>query len=162
MVRKPKDLKSQILAVMEHAFSAGSELALLDAISFCDETHRPLPSWALRELALRARAQVQGKKIKKKMGRHAFLGEQPDLVFDAQCFESVTELRAELRDEKRKGEDVFSIVADKLHPGRESGAGRETVRKAYYRFKNKPPSKRYISLLYLQDPVGFLQHNSLL
>jgi len=154
-VCKPKALKAQILAVMERAFRAGSELALLDAISFCDETQLPLPGWALRELAQRARAQARGEKVKKKMGRHSFLGEQRDLLSDARCFELVTELR-EAGPQRRKGEDAFSVAGDELH------LNRETVRKAYYRFKKLKESERYISLLYLQDPVGFLIHNSLL
>jgi hypothetical protein len=155
-VGKPKDLWSQILDVMEQAFSAGSELALLDAISFCDKEHRPLPSWALTELALRARAQAKGEKIKKKMGRHAFLGQQADLVFEARCFEWVREFREEGH-KKERGADAFSRTAAKLH------SGDNTVKKAYYRFRSKRPSQRYISLLYLQDDfVGFLQYNSLL
>jgi hypothetical protein len=154
-VGKPKDLKAQILAVMERAFRAGSELALLDAISFCEETRLPLPSWSLRELAQRARAQARGEKIKKKMGRHSLLGEQRDLLSDARCFELVTEAR-KIGSEKLKGDDAFSVAGKELH------LSRETVRKAYYRFKKKTASERYISLLYLQDPVSFLIYNSLL
>jgi hypothetical protein len=142
MVDKPKELENQILAVMENAFRTGSELALLDAISFCDETNWILPKWIVKELAIRARLQAKGEKIKKKMGRHAFLGEQPDLLFDARCFELVTELREESR-EYLKGVDAFSLAATELR------SERETVRKAFYRFKK-------------QDPVGFLHHNSIL
>jgi hypothetical protein len=155
MAAKSKQLEIEILAVMENAFRAGSELALLDAISFCDETNRTLPKWVVKELAIRARLQAKGEKIKKKMGRHAFLGQQPDSLFDAKCFELVTDLREE-SDKKLKGADAFSLAATRLR------SERETVRKAFYRFKNRPPSERYISLLYLQDPVAFLQHNSIL
>jgi hypothetical protein len=165
-VAKSNKLPNQVLAVMERAFRTGHELALLDCIVFCHGDRdlgrsgqpQTLPDWAFDTLAARARDQANGKKHKRKRRRHELsFTEQEKFVADARCFDLVNELRHQSL-VHRRGEDAFTAATHELH------LDRETVREAYYRARRKrlARSSNYISLLYLQDPLGYLIHNSLL
>jgi hypothetical protein len=162
-VAKSNKLPTQVLAVMERAFRTGHEIALLDCIVFCHGDRdlgcsgRPqtLPDWAYDALAARARDQASGKKPKTKRRRHALsFTEQEQFVADARCFEVVNELRHKSL-VQRRGEDAFTVATYELH------LDRETVREVYYRARRRlARGSNYISLLYLQNPLGYLIHNS--
>ena len=147
-----------MLDLMEHAFRAGHELALHDAIVLCHERKQCLPPWALAELARRSQVVGRGEKAKKRMGRHALpRTEQQQLLSDACCFEKVNECREQWT-RKLRGEDAFSAASHELN------LDKETIRKAYSRHKRRLGKRGYyISLLYcLPDFVGYLEHNEAL
>jgi hypothetical protein len=154
---RKSDLVAKMLKLAKHAFGFGHELALHDAIILCEETKRPLPRWALAELSRRSRAFLSGAKIKKKRGRHARPRTgQDQLVGDARSFAAVNGWRLDRKSKDAlRGEDVFTVAANELH------SDRETVRKAYYRHRDRMKKRAYyVSLAYCAgDLVDYLQHN---
>lgn len=149
-----KSLSKQIFDLTERAFRNGHELAFLDVIVFCHESKRPLPAWALDELARRSHLQAHGKyKPKKKRGPHGSLQrQQQDFVTDARRFQAVRDLC----DEGMKWQDAVEKVS-LTKPLR----GYETIRKSYFHHKKRlDRGTHYISLIYLQpDVVAYVIYN---
>jgi hypothetical protein len=137
-------LADQILAEMQRALSAGHELALHDAVVYCQDAKTPLPMWVADGLASRFRKAANGEKAKKKIGRHASpLEQQRQMFCDAYCFEIVRDLR---EDNGLKWVDAFEKASSEVN------LSAEAVRKAYYRAKKRLISKNYyLSYLYLQN-----------
>lgn len=152
-----KSLAAKMLDLMEHAFRAGHELALHDAIVLCHHNKQRLPDWVMAETARRSRSYACGEKPERKRGRHgAPLTKQRELLEDAKRFDAVQDLMAS---RKLFWEAALEVLS-KTKPLR----GYETLRKSYLRHNKRLKTKTfYVSLLCCQgDYVGYLNHNDYL
>ena len=131
------------LHLAEHAFRHGHELALHDAVVLCSERKRPLPDWALTELADRSRAFAESRPTRRRRGRHSRgATEQRQLVLDAQCFHKVRECK-DRNEPRRRGENCIFKAAEELE------LEYDTAKKRYDRHRKRiGKSTFYISYLY--------------
>jgi hypothetical protein len=138
-----KAAKFDPLADMERAYRDGHKLAAHDAVTYCHDTHQPVPTWALETLAESSRQFATGEKPRKKMGRHASPdGRQRQILADAFCFELVEHFR----------ESDYTWEKSYAAAAKEVNLSPEAVRKAYGRAKKMfKQQSYYLSYTYLKN-----------
>ncbi len=125
--RKRPDSWRMLVKELERYYRLGYDAALDDLLVFCSDFETPLPNWATAALADRVRAQAEGLKPKKKLGRHAsHRATQLDHAADIVCYQRVLDLRRQQRLTWVQAYEAASVALR---------VPTETVHKAYTRAK---------------------------